>query len=229
MLQTSLKTILYIDGFNLYYGAVKGTPHKWLDVVKLFSSICHEQNPSIEIVAVKYFTAPVKGSIATHGEQAVQSQNAYLKALRTLYPNLIEVIEGYFVLEEAGLPRYQKPLVKTDRLQVWKLEEKKTDVHLAIQMYRDACHGVEHQVLVSNDSDLVPALEAIRADYPRLTIGVVMPRLKRTGSDIRPTNTELDNLAHWTRHHIHENELAAAQLPNLIPTKKKPIYKPTYW
>ena len=25
-----MKTIVYVDGFNLYYGAVKGTPHKWL-------------------------------------------------------------------------------------------------------------------------------------------------------------------------------------------------------
>lgn len=225
----TMKTTLYIDGFNLYYGTVKGTPYKWLDVVKLLSGICHTQNPHSEIVAVKYFTAPVKGSIATHGMQAVQSQNAYLKALRTLYPNVIEIIEGYFVLEEAGLPRYQKPLIKTDRVQVWKLEEKKTDVHLAIQMYRDACKGTEQQVLVSNDSDLVPALEAIKTDYPSITLGIVIPRLKRIGGAIRPSNVELERLADWTRHYILEEELADSQLPAFIPTKKKPIYKPSYW
>ena len=224
-----MKTTLYIDGFNLYYGTVKGTAYKWLDVVKLLSNICYAQNPNFEVVAVKYFTAPVKGSIATHGSQAVQSQSNYLRALQVLYPDFIEIIEGYFVLEEAGLPRYQKPSVKTDRLQVWKLEEKKTDVHIAIQMYRDACKGAEHQVLVSNDSDLVPALEAIRADYPDTRLGVVIPRLKRTGSDIRPSNVELERLAHWTRHYILEDELAASQLPTFIPTKKRPIYKPNYW
>lgn len=224
-----MKTTLYIDGFNLYYGTVKGTAYKWLDVVKLLSNICYAQNPNFEVVAVKYFTAPVKGSIATHGSQAVQSQSNYLRALQVLYPDFIEIIEGYFVLEEAGLPRYQKPLVKTDRLQVWKLEEKKTDVHIAIQLYRDACKGAEHQVLVSNDSDLVPALEAIRADYPDTRLGVVIPRLKRTGSDIRPSNVELERLAHWTRHYILEDELAASQLPTFIPTKKRPIYKPNYW
>jgi 6-hydroxy-3-succinoylpyridine 3-monooxygenase len=26
-----LRTIVYIDGYNLYYGAVRGTPWKWLD------------------------------------------------------------------------------------------------------------------------------------------------------------------------------------------------------
>jgi hypothetical protein len=32
-----MKTILYIDGFNFYYCAVKGTPHKWLKPVELIS------------------------------------------------------------------------------------------------------------------------------------------------------------------------------------------------
>jgi hypothetical protein len=27
-----LKTRVYIDGFNLYYGLLRGTPHKWLDL-----------------------------------------------------------------------------------------------------------------------------------------------------------------------------------------------------
>jgi len=26
-----MRTSIYIDGFNLYYSAVKGTPYKWLD------------------------------------------------------------------------------------------------------------------------------------------------------------------------------------------------------
>lgn len=30
-----LKTSVYIDGFNLYYGALKQTPYKWLDIGKL--------------------------------------------------------------------------------------------------------------------------------------------------------------------------------------------------
>ena len=28
-------THVYIDGFNLYYGALKGTPYKWLDLEAL--------------------------------------------------------------------------------------------------------------------------------------------------------------------------------------------------
>jgi hypothetical protein len=27
-----MKTNVYIDGFNRYYGCLNGTPHKWLDL-----------------------------------------------------------------------------------------------------------------------------------------------------------------------------------------------------
>ena len=224
-----MKTTLYIDGFNLYYGVLKGSPYKWLDVVKLFTHICQEQNPDADIVAVKFFTAPVKGKIATRGEQAVLSQNAYHKALRTLYPDLFQVIEGYFILEAGGMPRYQNPLVKTDRVNVWRLEEKKTDVNIAVHLYRDAYKGMGQLVLVSNDSDIVPALEAIQEDFQQAITAAIMPRLKPTGGEARPPNAELSKLSNWTRHYILEEELKACQLPNMIPTKKRAVYKPDYW
>jgi hypothetical protein len=50
---THPRTIIYIDGFNLYYGAVKGTPHKWLNLQRYFEMI--RQND--DVVAIKYFTA----------------------------------------------------------------------------------------------------------------------------------------------------------------------------
>ena len=34
-----MKTNFYIDGFNLYYGVLKRTPNKWLDLSNLFSKI----------------------------------------------------------------------------------------------------------------------------------------------------------------------------------------------
>lgn len=34
-----MRTNVYIDGFNLYYGAVKGTPYKWLDVAALSAKL----------------------------------------------------------------------------------------------------------------------------------------------------------------------------------------------
>ena len=40
-----LRTQIYIDGYNLYYGRLRETPFKWLDVVALFSSITRSIEP----------------------------------------------------------------------------------------------------------------------------------------------------------------------------------------
>jgi hypothetical protein len=50
-----MNTFVYIDAFNLYFGSVRGTPYKWLDLNKL----CHILLPRHEIAQIKYFTARV--------------------------------------------------------------------------------------------------------------------------------------------------------------------------
>ncbi len=37
------RTIVYVDGFNFYYGEVRGTPWKWLDPVALFQKVLGPQ------------------------------------------------------------------------------------------------------------------------------------------------------------------------------------------
>jgi len=49
------KVNVYIDGFNLYYGALKGSPYKWLDL----SALCHRMLPNDTINSIEYFTAIV--------------------------------------------------------------------------------------------------------------------------------------------------------------------------
>jgi hypothetical protein len=77
------RTIVYIDGFNLYYGAIKGTPYKWLNLQRYFSLL----RPADDIQAIKYFTAMVNGP-------ARPNQDTYIKALSTL--PLVDVILGKF-------------------------------------------------------------------------------------------------------------------------------------
>ena len=57
--QESMRTVVYVDGFNLYYGALKGTSWKWLDLVVLFEKVLQ---PHHDILAIKYFTARVSGT-----------------------------------------------------------------------------------------------------------------------------------------------------------------------
>lgn len=126
-----------------------------------------------------------------------------------------------------------QPFDRKNRVRVWRLEEKKTDVNLAIRMYRDAREGrFDRIILVSNDSDAEPALQALREDFPSVGIGVVAPvRPAPAGGKNMPRRVSgsLLNLADWVIPSITDEQLAAAQLPDMIPTKKKPIRKPPHW
>lgn len=72
---TTQRAIAYVDGYNLYYSRLRGTSHKWLDLVTLFRDILKPQMPEISLEVVKYFTAPAKEKFATHGRDSVSAQN----------------------------------------------------------------------------------------------------------------------------------------------------------
>jgi len=75
-----MKTIVYVDGFNLYYGSLRGTPCKWLNLQRLGELLL----PQNGIIAIKYFTAKV--SARPHDPDQPIRQQTYLRALHTL-PN----------------------------------------------------------------------------------------------------------------------------------------------
>jgi hypothetical protein len=228
-----MKTIVYIDGYNLFYGCLKHTRDKWLDLHTLFAGhILKAQCPEAELVSIKYFTAPIRAKVASQGDQALAAQQSYHRALELLYPEKVEAIHGYYSLEKAKLLAYKQPPDKTHRVDVWKLEEKQTDVNIALTAYRDAATGrAEQLVFVSNDTDIEPALKAIREDMGNTRqLGVTIPMRKpKDSATRRPPNQRLSDWSDWTRSHITDEELANSQLPEKIPTKKKPIIKPAYW
>jgi 6-hydroxy-3-succinoylpyridine 3-monooxygenase len=232
-----LRTRVYVDGYNLYYGCLKGTPNKWLDLLKLFEQ---QILPSIMIPgttrssvllpsAIKFFTADILEK-AARATDSVSSQARYHTALRKLYDGRIELIKGYYSLIEskAKIVNAEAPATwprDCQEILVWKLEEKQSDVSLALQAYHDAITGqVDHAVIVTNDTDIVPALQLIRA-HTDVTIGLVIPSKQNE----RVPNTELANLAHWVRTHITAPELTASQLPRVINLGKKPTVKPESW
>ena len=104
-----------------------------------------------------------------------QAQHAYHRALQTKYPNHIKIIKGYYAFEKGNMLKYKQPPDKSDRVEVWRLEEKQTDVNIALTAYRDAIQNKAQQVVfVSNDTDLEPALRALREDLgDAVTIGVL--------------------------------------------------------
>lgn len=223
-----MRTIAYIDGYNLYYGLIKRTNYKWLDLHSLFSDqILRSQSPESRLELVKYFTADIKSKFASRGSEAFEAQQKYHRALESPHTSPVKIIKGQYTATRDTPMAYQEPPNKTVRVDAWKLEEKQTDVSMAIEMYRDAAKGiVDHIVVCSNDSDLGPALEAIRADFPHISIGMVSPLFQ--GND-RYTSKTLSQYSHWTRRHIREDELKASTFPNRVPTRRKPVDKPDHW
>lgn len=91
-----MDTIVYIDGFNLYYGAVKNTPYKWLNV----QTLCQLLLPNYNLVKIKYYTASVSARPSDPGQPV--RQQTYLRALRTI-PDL-EIIYGQFLQSKVSFP-----------------------------------------------------------------------------------------------------------------------------
>lgn len=116
-----MKTNVYVDGFNLYYGAVKGTPYKWLDIRKY----CELAFPKNDIHEVHYCTA-----IVTHApwdpKQSLR-QRTFIRALETTG---VEVHYGSFQSNVTSMPRAHPKRGESRMVDVIKTEEKGSDVAL---------------------------------------------------------------------------------------------------
>ncbi len=227
------RTSVFIDGFNLYYSRLRRTPYKWLDVVTLFrDEILKSQDPQTHLAGVSYFTAPVKASYASHGVASEQGQTQYHRALKARHADALHIVQGFHTFEVTHLPEYTAgvPANKSSRSAVWMIEEKQTDVNLALAVYRAAVRGECEQIVVcSNDGDVEPALKMVRTDFPGIRIGLVLPLPEPDPGRTRFANQRLTAQAHWVRHYIRDEELARAQMPALVPTRKKPAIKPRHW
>lgn len=223
-----MRTIIYVDGYNLYYSALTKSAHKWLDLHELFfRKVIKPVRPESEIVQIKYFTAPILGRFASDSDSP-NRQTTYHNALKAQHPGLLEIIQGFHSKKITNAYPVD-PVNGADRLRVQVMEEKQTDVNISLHMYRDAViSAADHLVLVSNDSDLSPAIQIIRDDYPELCVGIIIPALSHTNGARR--SGKLTQLADWKREYLRLDELEQSQLPVTIQNRKnKTIRKPDAW
>lgn len=225
-----MRTHVYVDGFNLYYGALKGTPYKWLNLEALFDQVL----PRNDIRHIHYFTARVEAR-PPDLDIAVR-QATYIRALATL-PR-VTVHYGTFLASSARAPVLEcgpdgRPLMHNGRLVVkrrptggvvmeWvhKTEEKGSDVNLAAHLIRDALKGeCEYAVVVSNDSDLLTPIRMAQSDGG-VKVGLVPPRPHGSA--------ELKRLVDFKRD-IRIHQLASSQFPNTLQDASGKITKPATW
>jgi uncharacterized LabA/DUF88 family protein len=234
----SIRTSIFVDGYNLYYGRIRNTPHKWLDIVTWCDQLLEQRSQNEIASRVHLCTAYASGSFAGHGQASVEAQANYLRALQAQHSSRLSILFGSHVWNRQGTPMpVFNPGQAYDRQQrvlVWKIEEKQTDVNMALAMYRDCSKGLcDRIILVSNDSDAAPALQAIKEDFPHIMRGLVLPLptvLPGSSNKPRRKSGSLQTLSDWCLPAISDAQLEAAQLPPMIPLpNKKPIRKPAHW
>ena len=207
-------TNVYIDGFNLYYRALKDTPFRWLDLRKLAETLF----PQDTIHAVRYFTARLDARPSNPGQ--AQRQLIYLRALFTL-----PALNVYYGVFRSGVKRRPSaepvPGLPTHVL-VKESEEKGSDVNLATRLLIDGFKGeYEQAVVVSNDADFAGAMRSVRDDLD-LRITLVNPDAKNTSPmDLAKAATYVKRL--WKSH------LRISQFPDSLVDPVGVITKPANW
>lgn len=212
--------IVYIDGYNLYFGLLKGTSYKWLDLWR-FSEVLLDGRYSL--LEVRYFTAPIK----THPVDlaATERQNAYIQAL--LARPGVKITQGFYSKNKMRVPYVAEKCatcnVATDGLiQVYKMEEKRSDVNLAVSAVVDAADSrADCFVFITGDSDQVGAIEMIRNKYKK-TVVVFNPHVSG-GKHLKRAATYFK--------FIPRDLPARCQLPEEIPvgTHGNFIHRPAAW
>jgi hypothetical protein len=216
-----MKTIVYIDGLNLYYRALRKSPHKWLDLLALSQA---SLPVDCDIVAINYYTARVSDR---RTPSSPKDQNTYLAALDTL-PTL-EIHYGKFQVANKWMflaqpvefrpPCHVPPTPTPDFALVVRTEEKCSDVNLGAHLVRDAFTAkFEHAALLTDDTDLTEPLRIV-VQEARLPVTLLAPIDKPAGS--------LTKLATHLRH--LRPYLGACQFPNPVFGPKGPIAKPADW
>ncbi len=208
------KTNVYVDGFNLYYGCLRATPYRWLDL-EAFSSILLPQD---DIKRIRYFTARVK---ARPGSPGVDSrQLAYLRAIGTL-PK-VSVHFGHFLSHSVRMPVAAPQVNGPKTVEVIKTEEKGSDVNLAAYLLMDAFEkDCDTAVVISNDGDLKEPLRMAR-DLLRVKVGVVNPHIDGNRSKALAQYADFYKV-------VRKTALARAQFPPEMTDDRGIFHKPPSW
>lgn len=179
-----MRVRVYIDGYNLYYGALKAqfgsnVPKekkkqlkqqkrklRWLNVKLLVEQFLNNNKDNYTIEQINFYTADIKPLY--NGDKSPKRQKEYYKALRTI--DGLNIFKGNFHQNPVYLPQY--PLSEPIKsCCVLKTEEKGSDVNLASHLVYDACKNLfDMAVIITNDSDLLEPIKIINELQKRFLI-----------------------------------------------------------
>lgn len=199
------RVVAYIDGFNLYYGIrSEGRRYLWLDLVALVEKLL---KPGQQLVAVRYFTARVRND-----PPAEQRQETYLNAL-SAHSSILDVRQGRFqqkavTCRSCGAARIQ-------------YEEKETDVSLAVTLVGDGARGLyDVALLISADSDMVPAIREVKLLVPGVRVVGALPPNRHSGALKEACDVTFT---------IGTAKIRQSQLPDSVSAGGSVFTRPGYW
>ena len=206
-------TNVYVDGFNLYYGCLKGTSHKWLDL----DALCRTLLPNNQLHRIRYFTARVK---ARDDPLAPVRQDLYLQALSTL-PHVSTHL-GHFLVTKARMALATPPPAGPRTVEVLKTEEKGSDVNLATYLLTDAFRGdCQTAVVITNDSDLAEPIRVISQELS-IPVGLINPHPRQASRALLRQGPAFVKS-------IRPSVLAKSQFPAEIVVRGRTIHRPQGW
>lgn len=213
---------VYIDGNNLFYGALKNDErrrYRWLNPEKLVRVVCDNffKKNICKIDYIKYYTARV--SNRSGNLDAPRNQQIYFNALKTI--KNLSIILGTFQLHPKLLPVYPLQAKQTGKLvfqQVLNTEEKGSDVNLATHLVFDACRdAMDVAVVITNDTDLAEPIRIVATELNKKVI-IVCPHKTMAYSLLH-----IPNIWHYI---IKTKHLEQSQFPDVVSEN---IAKPNHW
>ena len=202
------RILFFVDGFNVYHALDderKYHKYKWLDYSTLATRFVSKKG---QIVGILYFTA------YAHWNPAKMARHQLL--VRALMAAGVKVVFGKFKSRDHEC-RLCNGTYST-------FEEKQTDVNIAIKLFQSAINNdFDTAIIISGDSDLIPAIEAVKTTFPAKQIGLVVPIGRRA--------KELMSVCDF-RIKMKEIHLKTSQFPDAIvldPVKNIVLQRPPSW
>lgn len=199
---------VFFDGFNIYYSLKrkKWQRYMWLDYLALARSLVREDQI---LSGATFVTARVPGP-----QESARRQSIYLDALCA-----VTAPGDVLVMREGTIEK--RPMRCPGCKHNWhRPQEKRSDVLLALELVMGAVDDTyDTAVLVTADSDLIPAARLVRDRF-----------LKRVLL-ITPPGTKAEELAAACDAHLHltKPQLGRCQLPPVVTVGGRSLERPPEW
>ena len=213
-----MRTTFLIDGFNFYHSIEKlDKKFRWIDYKRLCS---HFLAPGDMMEEIYYFTAIAEW----RSPESRQRHKVFIDAVKN---QEIRVVLGKFK-EKTRKCQSRHKITRTPGKcpgcpqKFTAHEEKATDVNIALYSYKLAhLDTFDKLILVTGDTDLVPAIKMVKTVFPSKRIEMLYPYGR--------ANNELSQASDH-QSFVKVSHLESFQLPEIITlTSGRRLFRPPTW